>query len=73
MKQSNYETACDMLEANEEMVSDIADEIFGSTDDLTFASDLYKMELLKERAIFYQEGLKFLNELTLMEIKEGHL
>jgi len=62
------------LENNEEAISNLADQIFGSVEDLTKGKPKDKLDsgeegLLNERAIFYKEGLKFMNELSLLVIK----
>lgn len=66
MKMLDYEKIDREIENNEESVSALADKIFGTLEDITNNND---NALLKERAIFYQEGLKFMNELSLFLIK----
>ncbi len=63
--QIDYEKIRCEIENNEESVSALADKIFGTVEDITNNN----IGLLHERAIFYKEGLRFLNELSLFLIK----
>jgi hypothetical protein len=76
MNPRNYEGLKKTLEDNELFMNELTDEIFGDVYKIVQTPYKGKLSLseattLKERLIFYKEGLRFMNQISLKMIKEG--
>jgi hypothetical protein len=67
MNKKDWEKALEELENNDQAISTMADEIFGTVKELTKVQNKCNEQLLNERTVFYREGLRFLNQLSLKD------